>query len=240
MPRRALAADTTTGRPASRRNGWLQKRELAGSPVPTANALEPYASERLKLRTEERATLLQQRLLARPELEDDHWGQSAKPAGSAAGSARWLPCRAPWPLPTDGKRRVNWYGQASTSPAPTTARRAQTEHDDRGEIASELVIRCGRSANRGAEGRANLTVRSDLPPRLPRQVSQQRCSQQQTPPRAPTERPTTLEEMNLPGARSGCISGGGGIRTLDGPKRPITVFETAAFNHSATPPDGRA
>ncbi len=31
-------------------------------------------------------------------------------------------------------------------------------------------------------------------------------------------------------------SGGGGIRTLDGPIRPITVFETAAFNHSATPP----
>ena len=32
-------------------------------------------------------------------------------------------------------------------------------------------------------------------------------------------------------------SGGGGIRTLDGPNRPITVFETAAFNRSATPPD---
>ena len=29
-------------------------------------------------------------------------------------------------------------------------------------------------------------------------------------------------------ARSGPISGGGGIRTLDGPKRPITVFETAS------------
>jgi hypothetical protein len=41
-------------------------------------------------------------------------------------------------------------------------------------------------------------------------------------------------------AVSGLQSGGGGIRTLDGPKRPITVFETAAFNHSATPPDRRA
>ena len=30
--------------------------------------------------------------------------------------------------------------------------------------------------------------------------------------------------------------GGGGIRTLVGPKWPETVFETAAFNHSATPP----
>jgi hypothetical protein len=37
----------------------------------------------------------------------------------------------------------------------------------------------------------------------------------------------------------GLSSGGGGIRTLDGPKRPITVFETAAFNHSATPPRWR-
>src|SRR6478752_5544559 len=33
-------------------------------------------------------------------------------------------------------------------------------------------------------------------------------------------------------------SGGGGIRTRDGRKPPITVFETAAFNHSATPPGG--
>jgi hypothetical protein len=30
--------------------------------------------------------------------------------------------------------------------------------------------------------------------------------------------------------------GGGGIRTLDR-LAPITVFETAAFDHSATPPD---
>jgi hypothetical protein len=36
----------------------------------------------------------------------------------------------------------------------------------------------------------------------------------------------------------GSASGGGGIRTLDGRKPPITVFETAAFNHSATPPGG--
>jgi hypothetical protein len=34
-------------------------------------------------------------------------------------------------------------------------------------------------------------------------------------------------------------SGGGGIRTLVGPKWPETVFETAAFNHSATPPRWR-
>jgi SAM-dependent methyltransferase len=34
------------------------------------------------------------------------------------------------------------------------------------------------------------------------------------------------------------LSGGGGIRTLVGPKWPETVFETAAFNHSATPPKG--
>jgi putative polyketide hydroxylase len=32
-------------------------------------------------------------------------------------------------------------------------------------------------------------------------------------------------------------SGEGGIRTLDGPNRPITVFETAAFNRSATSPE---
>jgi steroid delta-isomerase-like uncharacterized protein len=34
------------------------------------------------------------------------------------------------------------------------------------------------------------------------------------------------------------MSGGGGIRTLVGPKWPETVFETAAFNRSATPPSG--
>jgi hypothetical protein len=33
-------------------------------------------------------------------------------------------------------------------------------------------------------------------------------------------------------------NGGGGIRTLVGPIRPETVFETAAFNRSATPPGG--
>jgi hypothetical protein len=31
-------------------------------------------------------------------------------------------------------------------------------------------------------------------------------------------------------------NGGGGIRTLEGPKWPLTVFKTAAFNRSATPP----
>src|SRR3954447_12402105 len=34
----------------------------------------------------------------------------------------------------------------------------------------------------------------------------------------------------------GAISGGGGIRTLEGPGRPLAVFKTAAFVHSATPP----
>src|SRR5690606_15320682 len=43
-----------------------------------------------------------------------------------------------------------------------------------------------------------------------------------------------------PGGRAVALSGGGGIRTLDGPIRPITVFETAAFNHSATPPGWRS
>ena len=37
-------------------------------------------------------------------------------------------------------------------------------------------------------------------------------------------------------AVSGLSSGGGGIRTLEPPNRRLTVFETAAFNHSATPP----
>jgi hypothetical protein len=31
-------------------------------------------------------------------------------------------------------------------------------------------------------------------------------------------------------------SGGGGIRTLEGPGRPLAVFKTAAFDRSATPP----
>ncbi len=35
-------------------------------------------------------------------------------------------------------------------------------------------------------------------------------------------------------------NGGGGIRTLVGGKPPETVFETAAFNRSATPPGRRA
>jgi len=34
-------------------------------------------------------------------------------------------------------------------------------------------------------------------------------------------------------------SGGGGIRTLVGGEPPETVFETAAFNRSATPPGPR-
>ena len=40
-------------------------------------------------------------------------------------------------------------------------------------------------------------------------------------------------------AGSGSMSGGGGIRTLETPNRRLTVFETAAFNHSATPPEWR-
>ena len=36
-----------------------------------------------------------------------------------------------------------------------------------------------------------------------------------------------------------CKSGGGGIRTLVRGLTPETVFETAAFNHSATPPSRR-
>jgi hypothetical protein len=31
-------------------------------------------------------------------------------------------------------------------------------------------------------------------------------------------------------------NGGGGIRTLEGPGWPLTVFKTVAFNRSATPP----
>jgi hypothetical protein len=31
-------------------------------------------------------------------------------------------------------------------------------------------------------------------------------------------------------------NGGGGIRTLEGPGRPLAVFKTAAFDRSATPP----
>src|SRR3954449_5330160 len=39
-----------------------------------------------------------------------------------------------------------------------------------------------------------------------------------------------------PRMRSALVSGGGGIRTLVRGLTPETVFETAAFNHSATPP----
>ena len=59
------------------------------------------------------------------------------------------------------------------------------------------------------------------------------------------ENPKALAQ--LPGKRkSPCIckgfkfpGGGGGIRTLVTGVSGETVFETAAFNHSATPPQGR-
>jgi hypothetical protein len=43
-------------------------------------------------------------------------------------------------------------------------------------------------------------------------------------------------EKTLETCHFSLVSGGGGIRTLEGPRWPLTVFKTAAFNRSATPP----
>src|SRR3954467_15919335 len=52
---------------------------------------------------------------------------------------------------------------------------------------------------------------------------------------APSASPTAPPRRH-PRMRSALVSGGGGIRTLVRGLTPETVFETAAFNHSATPP----
>src|SRR3954468_13898050 len=52
---------------------------------------------------------------------------------------------------------------------------------------------------------------------------------------APSASPTAPPRRQ-PRMRSELVSGGGGIRTLVRGLTPETVFETAAFNHSATPP----
>jgi hypothetical protein len=46
-------------------------------------------------------------------------------------------------------------------------------------------------------------------------------------------------DAQAPGCLETSQNGGGGIRTLVGGKPPETVFETAAFNRSATPPRSR-
>jgi hypothetical protein len=45
-----------------------------------------------------------------------------------------------------------------------------------------------------------------------------------------------IEQIACTQAKSGSTNGGGEIRTLGTPIRRTTVFETAAFNRSATPP----
>src|SRR5438445_8969569 len=54
----------------------------------------------------------------------------------------------------------------------------------------------------------------------------------------PAQSPSSDQANRLQISRNGSNNGGGGIRTLVGAKRPETVFETAAFNRSATPPRG--
>jgi hypothetical protein len=54
--------------------------------------------------------------------------------------------------------------------------------------------------------------------------------------------PVTLHECRhtFASLMIAAVNGGGGIRTLVGGKPPETVFETAAFNRSATPPGDRS